>query len=321
MARYYHRDQPGSPELTYGSSSSLDWLAFVRVLKSCLVHGYGAQAPAGWELMEEGANYLVLRNGSRSGYLCFYENSRVVTISIAETFAGVSGGVIQGDGSKSGVGSGSAVPQRLSIYRFAYSSEGSSWYLLGDERSFVLATSAPGGGSSQELAGATGYGYSMSFSYFGEDSEGNFISVGGYNTAATSVTSIGSNWPGGFTALRDPQTGLLVDSGSISYGIPGCHAGSFNSSELGPVLPSAHLVPLAWTSGNAVSRLRGVLIDPRILFSHCSHGAQMLGYTGPLMSREAHTPIDLGDNNIYVVAPRYRGDGSLLLATDNPEFW
>src|SRR5690554_2789612 len=108
MAYFYHREQPGSPELTFnsGTTSVAHWNSFVSVLKGCLIYGFGDQPPAGWELIAEASNYLVMRAGSHSGYVCLSWSSSVVTISVAETFSGVVGGLIEGDGAKSGVAPG-----------------------------------------------------------------------------------------------------------------------------------------------------------------------------------------------------------------------
>lgn len=67
MARIYHRDQAGAPELTYSTSAQDGFNAFKAILKACLVNGYGAVPAAGWELINEGTGFLVLRNGFQSG--------------------------------------------------------------------------------------------------------------------------------------------------------------------------------------------------------------------------------------------------------------
>lgn len=65
MATAYHRDQPGAPALVYSTSGSsvAQFTALKTILKTCLVVGYVNKPPAGWELINEGADYIVLRNG------------------------------------------------------------------------------------------------------------------------------------------------------------------------------------------------------------------------------------------------------------------
>ncbi|MDH0894219.1 MULTISPECIES: hypothetical protein [unclassified Pseudomonas] len=321
-ARLYHRDQPSSPALTFSTGNTdAHWISLVAVLKGCLVSGYGVQPPAGWELIAEGASYLVLRNGSHSGYVCLSHSTTVVTISVAETYTGVSAGLIQGAGAKSGVATGSTIPHKFMARFFAYATGNSSWFVVADANTFVLGKTGTGSSSEQELVGSNGSVYAQATVYVGEDAAGNFIACGGDNTTNTGITAVAQRFSTGFTALRDPATGLLVDSGALNFAFPGMHSVDLIATGHTAVIPDARLVPMLWTSGGAVSRLRGVCMEPRIGLSSCSVGAQMLGYPGPLMSRTAHTPIDLGDGFNYVIAPRYSGNGTLFLVTDNPEFW
>ncbi|WP_312388378.1 hypothetical protein [Stutzerimonas nitrititolerans] len=317
---FYHRDQPGSPALSFSTSSTsiVHWEGLVAVLKGCLVSGYGEQQPAGWELIAEGSDHLVLRSGSHSGYVCLSFAAGSVIISIAETFAGITDGLIQGDGAKSGVAVGSTIPHKFMARHFAGASANSSWFVMADAKTFVLGKTGTASTASEELIGNNGNGYAQTVIYIGEDAEGNFIACGGLNT--TSAVGL-QCWATGFTALRDPATGLLVDSGALDYAFPGHHSINLPAADHATALPDAQLVPMVWASGGAVSRLRGVCMEPRIGLSSCSIGAQMLGYPGPLMSRTAHIPIDLGDGFAYVIAPRYAGYGTLFLVTDNPEFW
>lgn len=323
MATFYHRDQPGSPELTYSASStgSVQWDGVVAVLKACLVSGYGSQPAAGWELIAEDASYLVLRNGSHSGYVCLSHSAMVITISVAETYTGVAGGVIQGDGAKTGVAPGVTIPHKFMARHFAQASDNSSWFVFADSRTFIFGKTGTNSTSSVELTSNNGSTYAQATLYVGEDSQGNFIACGGSNTTSTGGNAAIQRWGDGFTALRDPATGLLVDAGSISFVLPGCHGDNVIAPWHLTSLPDARLVPMLWTSGGAVSAFRGVCLEPRIGLSSCSVAAQMLGHSGPLMSRTAHTPIDLGDGFNYVVSPRYHGYGTLFLVTDNPEFW
>lgn len=322
MVKFYHIDQAGAPALSYTTSATnvANWNSLVSVLKACLVSGYGAQAAAGWQLIFEDANNLVLRNGVSSGYVCFSNVAAgTFTISIAETFSGVSGGFIVGDGAKSGVATANSIPHRQCYRSFSYHINNCSWWILADEKTFIMSGASTTSTSDEELTAGAGAGYSIRAIYVGEDAGGNFIAIGGLNTTTTTST-INCTFIGGFTTLRDPATGLLVDSDSISTTMPGFFDGQMNFSGSLATLPDARLTPLVWEANGAANRLRGICLEPRISFYYMSTGAQKLG-GAPLMSRTHYTPVDLGDGYNYVFCGKYYGYGNLLIGTDNPEFW
>src|SRR5690606_35501779 len=218
--------------------------------------------------------HLVLRSGSHSGYVCLSFAAGSVIISIAETFAGITDGLIQGDGAKPGVAVGSTIPHKFMARHFAGASANSSWFVMADAKTFVLGKTGTASTASEELIGNNGNGYAQTVIYIGEDAEGNFIACGGLNT--TSAVGL-QCWATGFTALRDPATGVLGDSGALDYAFPGHHSINLPAADHATALPDAQLVPMVWASGGAVSRLRGVCMEPRIGLSSCSIGAQMLG--------------------------------------------
>lgn len=332
MARVYHRDQAGAPALTYSSSSTAQahFDAFRTVLKACLVSGYGTIPAAGWELVHDAANSLVLRNGSRSGYVCFQRDSSAltaITVWLAATFTGVdAAGKIIGDGVRSGTAANSAVPQRISVRTFVSYSSSSTWSLVADSKSFCLSPSPSSSSSPGELVGSQGNAYEgNNLLYCGEDSAGDFVCIGGQNLAtATATSSVSYFNSDGFTALKFPDTGLLVDAAAISVSMPGCV--SVNSSSLfstfppGLVLSDVRLSPPVWVANGVVRELRGVAFDPLLLFAHNSWTSQALG--GPVLTtRNLNTVLSLGDGYSYLVGRSYSYSAVTMLLTDNPEFW
>lgn len=93
MATVYHRDDAGAPTFAFSTDRSniAHFTALKTILKACLVFGYGGRPAAGWELIAEGARYIVLRNGPASGYVCLTSVSEYVTVHLAATFTGMNG--------------------------------------------------------------------------------------------------------------------------------------------------------------------------------------------------------------------------------------
>lgn len=187
MANVYHRDDEGGLVLTYSVTAGLNgWQAFKTILKACLVSGYGSKAPAGWELIGEGTNYLVLRNGSHSGYVCFTQHSTGhATVYLAETYTGMSGDVMTGDGLKTGLSASNGIPHRFIAANIATYAATTSWYMVADAKSFILQCTSNGTTASAPSISVTGMAHTPGL-YVGEDSAGNFIAMGCENTTSTS---------------------------------------------------------------------------------------------------------------------------------------
>lgn len=320
MATAYHRDQAGAPALVYSSSTGniAHFTALKTVLKACLVTGYGVYPAAGWSLISEGVNHIVLRNGTLSGYLCLSNNSGAVNVYLSETYTGMSGDVMTGDGRKTGVAAGETIPQGFSARLLAHSSDNSSWVVVADTRTFVI--SIAGDSSNGELTDISFRGFTL---YAGEDSVGNFLSVGGVNTASLSVNSGLGYFSSsrGFTALKHPGTGFLAGSTAIDVLIPLAFR-DFNIvfTKLAK-LENAQLARMFWLGGSALAgSLRGVAAVPELASSaSTSQSAQWLGRNTPQNIRDLNTPIDLGDGRQYFSAVTHLG--SCFLLTDNPAFW
>lgn len=327
MATVYHRDQPGAPALSYSTSNTEQFPAFKTILKACLVDGYAAIPAAGWELVVEATNLLILRNGSHSGFICFSHSNTAVTVSVCDVYSGggSSGGLIVGDGAKSGVAADNTPPHKFMVRSLVEYSASTSWAVFADEKTCVLLMSSNGPSNvAGDLTGsAGGFPYAIGTIYFGEDSNGNFIVCGGTNTTSTGVTAASMEFSqAGFTSLRYPATGLLVDTGSIAIGTPQLHSFGFTPIQHAAPLPLAYLTPLSWQSGGVYGNFRGLCTEARALHDNPAHGAAMLGYSGAtLTTRTFNTNVPLDEENTYFVAPRWAQFSAFFLVTDNPEFW
>ncbi|RRV18131.1 hypothetical protein EGJ00_02050 [Pseudomonas saudiphocaensis] len=328
MATVYHRDQPGAPALTYSTDANniAHFTSLKTVLKACLVLGYGSQPAAGWELISEGSDYIVLRNGSHSGFVCLTRiGGGAVRVFLAETYEGMSGNIMLGAGLKSGAANNFSLPQLFGIYAIFTHSTSSSWAVLADSKTFVISLICNSNGRDEVLAGYNAANRANAL-YVGETSEGHFISVGGDASAAGSFggggTYFGCRW--GHTSLKNPATGLLVDVGSLVMYTPTLHRANevaVANDRVHP-LPTVFLVPLDWFGGGVYGgTLRGLAQVPALVNTYSSsYVAQSLGRSVPLTVRSAFDPIDLSDGWAYLVrAASY--DLCSFLLTDNPEFW
>lgn len=285
--------------------------------------GYGAKAAAGWELITEGPGYLVLRNGTHSGYVCFtFTEDYSVRIYLAETYTGMDGYVMAGDGLKSGTAAGVTVPQRL-ILSFMWSSDATaSWYVIADESAFYFAS---GGGYSalEEGVAANTNTRTWKALYVGEDTFGNFISVGGSNAQTDSYYVTNYFSARGFTALKDPNTGLLIGSDILTPAVPVLAESGAGRGSLGVLPDAVHLCPVSWGKSGALvaGALKGVVACPDLLRVAPSHAAQGLGLSGPLTTRTLNSTLNLGDGHAYFMGFSSAYDGPLFMTTDHPEFW
>lgn len=320
MATVYHRDDAGAPVLSYGAGGAVGFVAFKAILKACLVNGYGSKPSAGWELITEDTNYLVLRNGNHTGYVCFtwLTGTNYVTIYLAETYSGVVNSVMQGAGLKTGIASSNSAPHRFYVSMFANSSVGGTWFMVADAKTFVLC--APSNGGSPGTVQSTGVGDYGLMLYVGEDSSGYFIAMGGINSSSDANPITNFSGLNGFTSLRNPATGLLVDGGSLVVYTPGFESFTPHYSVVLTLVELA-LVPGFWCGGGVqAGRLRGIAMHPQLSRMWASHAAQSIGFSGALTTRNANTPIGLGDGYTYFATIKFSGSPFFLM-TDNPEFW
>jgi hypothetical protein len=323
MATAYHRDQPGAPALVYGASDNTvaHFTALKTVLKACLISGYGSLPAAGWELITEGTNYIVLRPGSHVGYLGLtWVNGGAIRVYLSETYTGMSGDVMTGDGLKTGLEANNSVAHALSAATLVTSSAACSWSLVADARTFALCMA--GQSSNAEVVSIARGAITL---YAGEDSAGNLIALGGGATNQTGGYSVAPYFSSlfGMTVLKNPATGLLVGVGALAAVTPSL--GNFTGAKpFNAVvkLSSAQLAKAAWIgSGLEAGFLRGVAVTPELAYVETpSHAAQSLGRATPLQFRDIGSPIALGDGHNYF--PRMaRNTSNFFLLTDNPVFW
>ncbi|XEG73338.1 hypothetical protein QA447_03565 [Pseudomonas sp. abacavir_1] len=315
MPTVYRRSDTGSPTYSFASGYQYYFNAIKEVLKGCLVNGYNNKPGAGWTLVAEGAQYLILRNGTQSGYLCLsWSNTGYfrAQITLAETYTGVANNIITGDGVKTGVAANNASPQAIAFQYIANVSAYHDWYVIADERTFVFQMA----GFYNASAGVLLDGSSQVMLYGGEDSAGNFIAMGGQNNGVVNANNYFS--ASGFTSLRDPATGLLVDVGSLAVITPSLSL-TMGSPAM-PALSVAELVPVRWYGGGVeAGRLRGLAQVPALMAVTVDKSAPALGMSGTLTVSRLSEALTLGDSNTYLMGCTYLS--AFRLATNNPSFW
>lgn len=318
MATAYHRDDLGAPTFAYGDTSGAGgFTALKAILIACLVTGYGSKPPAGWELVSEGASHLVLRNGSQSGYVCFTRQpgNAYVTVYLSETYSGVTSNVMVGGGLKTGLDANNSVPQRINITYVVWVSAACTWHLVADAKTFILNMTGYPSNAPQSGVDVTSYSPVI---YVGEDSAGNFISVGGINSGTNGAPVAAFNGKG-MTSLRDPGTGLLVDSGSLVVKLPGFEV-SLSDTSVVP-LPEITLSKAVWFgSGVFAGRLRGICLSTLLHSMWPHYIVQSLGNSAGLTTRNANTPLNLNDPHIYFPTAKHY-QSVFFLTTTNPAFW
>ncbi|MDN6872949.1 hypothetical protein QO209_10875 [Pseudomonas citronellolis] len=261
MPTIYSSIDTGAPTYSNGTTAALGAAAVKAVLKGCLVNGYQGKPGAGWSLVAEDANYLILRNGSGTGYICFtFTTAYYMKITLAATFTGVVNDIITGAGVKTGVAANNTAPQWLLISSISQTSQ-FSWSVIADEKSVALTWyyySSNNGQGPINMTTSSTAGITL---LFGEDSGGNFLAVGGYNVA-NSASANNYFSASGMTVLRDPATGLLIDTGSISPNIPLLTNQADTGTTVYP-LEHADLIRLPWmTTSKEGGYLRGLAIQP-----------------------------------------------------------
>jgi hypothetical protein len=318
MATVYHRDQADAPTYAFGASSQLGFDALKLILKACLVVGYTGKAAAGWTLVAEGGQYIVLRNGSKTGYVCFSlvnTANYYVDVYVAATFAGVVNNIITGDGVKSGAATGNTVPQRFHVYFLVNMSTASSWYLVADAKSFMFSGI---GFQNNNIWNATN-DYDARSLYVGETTKGYFIAVGGTNSASAPTSFFSSN---GSTFLRNPETGLLVDAGALSIDTPSLAIGGNSAIATTVPVAEAAFVPCdIYGGGVFAGYLRGVVLCPSTMFRTVNAAAGSFGLSAGIAPRSLNTSLNLGDGNSWFVGASCTSFQSRFLVTNKPEFW
>lgn len=323
MVRHYSKNDPGLPFMLVQGGGLTGFQNLKKILLACLVTGYGTKAAAGWSLVAEGPAYLVLSNGPKSGYigLTFQGATRVY---LAQTFLGMSGNFMTGEGLKTGFSANNSLIQAIGIYYPFQALAATEWSVLADAKTFTIACN---GMSSHPTALEEQSQYTCMSLYAGEDSAGNFISVGGQSLSDPYDTSAADLFDHrGMTCLKDPSTGLLVGtSGSLSgVVVPGLllSLGQVVRPAIGCFPEEIELSRAYWGkhSSLAVGYLRGVAL-PSTPAMPCASAHAAFGRVG-LKTNQAHIPFDLGDGFTYILPHMSSmGISSTRFLTTNPRFW
>lgn len=328
MPTVYRREDAGSPVYAFNMAATniAHFDCLKAVLKGCLVYGYGSKPAAGWALVSEGAQYLVLANATLSGYLCLTlpsVSAGYAEVWLARTFGGVTNNRMTGDGLKTGLAASNSVQHRINLQFLAYSSSLTTWCCVADGKTFVLSIAGTSLNPAVALGGNLGNKYQMEIHYSrltlyaGEDSLGNFVVCGGQNTTGTTPYNYFNEV--GFTSLFDPATGLLVDSGLLAIEAPTTHTLGYADERTTPLI-NVDLGSVPWLSGGYCAWLRG-LASPFALSRKSPNAmAKSLGNAGELYPVALSTPMGLGDGYAYFI-PACSFHCSGFLITDNPGFW
>ncbi len=314
MARVYHRDQAGAPNLVVTSQANT-FLSIKRILIACLVQGSPTHVAAGWELIAEGDRFLVIR--SASGYLGIThpsENSNYAEVWLSKTFTGVVSNRLTGDGLKSGTAANNGSPQIISCNWQTYSDAYTGWYVLADERSFMFAIA-----SRWESSGSIEDGYALTL-YAGETSSGVFLSVGGANRFGTALSKFNSD---GLTLLTHPYTGLLLGSSAISGVIPALPLNGQPQDASVLTIAEVEMCKVrVFGDGYSAGYLRGVTAPLELGNRTTKSCAESLGLIGAFTTRRLNESIELSDSATWFVIPRVsESSGAAALCTDRSDYW
>lgn len=81
------------------------------------------------------------------------------------------------------------------------------------------------------------------------------------------------------------------------------------------------MVPGFWVGATVqAGRLRGIALQPQLARMWANHAARSIGFSGDLTTRNANTPINLGDGYTYYATIK-TSNAPFFLLTNNPGFW
>lgn len=348
MPQWYSSKDAGLPAFYINTASSLQrFNNYKLIFKACLVNGYGSRPAAGWTLVDEGDQFLVLRNAAGNYFTIssgYYVNNTnlgyhgVFRVFLHATYTGMGAtGIPQGQGVVSGTAGSATLPVYFGTDLF-YWNTNTRWVLLADDRTFIFtmlpfisaATSITGTNIDNQNGNGT--------LYVGADLGGSHIAAGGYRAATPNTIQLTLYFDRlSFTTLRNPKTGLLVDTAGITawfdgiinstvvYTSPSGSSGINVMTSDATELPALELHQLRWlAAGQAQPGLRGMRRE-NLLVRHYANPIRRLlegslttaDYTGdsilnltPLADGYCYVPIHANGN----------GRGSAII-TDNPAYW
>lgn len=338
MIQYYASEDAGLPALTFNSNITLAvFTNFKLILKACLVNGYGAKAAAGWTLVDEGDLFIVLRNstGKYVTFVCYYQfNATQVQyysyarVYLHASYTGMSGGIPTGDGVVSGIAAGSSAPQhRGTRFMFQYAAT-TRWSVVADGATFIFSSVAINGSTAANYVGTaldSGVNTDPACLYVGDDSNGEFIAVGGYSSIPAQYQADSYFRGTDLTVLRNPVTGLLVDTGGVSAEVVGVRVATLGGFTLNTIWdkPRFNLCPATWTcAGKEQGYLRGIGLDPAVYAHYSTAVKNMLDGTNVVHNvQQILVPTTLPDGYKYFPLLANHGQRKSAIITDNPEFW
>jgi len=322
MPTLYSNIDTGAPALSVGLGDAYVFGGLKTILKACLVTGYNSRPAAGWTLVAEDSGYLVLRNGPGSGYICFtLTTNSFVRVTLSATFDGVVSNIITGQGVKTGTAANNAVPQLFFLSGLA-SNTRYCWSVVADEKSAVLTAywySNNAGQAYENMTAQSWPGFTMAI---GEDSSGNFMAFGGSNTTSTASNVVNHFNNAGMTVLRDPATGLLIDTGSISPVAPLGVTTSPAGTTVYP-LERVDIVRFPWmTTTKDAGNIRGVLVQSNAVgcMNYALRSVGRGAVVGDITLNNAANPFDLVSGLKVVPLKCYYTPGGLFM-TDDVRFW
>lgn len=346
----YTRDDVGSPLLSYGSGSNVvssqTWMTNMRaILRACLITGYGSKpAAGGWTIESESTNHLLLRNGPGSGYVFFrlLENGarNCIEVFLAQTVTAVVdtgyGKAITGTGIKSGLlpmpsNEYANYSQRMSAWGVYTNAINTNWMLVADDKTFVFLLSSSEAGTLVPIT--LSERYAMLSLYVGEDTAGNFISVGGLNSTRVEnglvhtfriETSVDA---AGVTILKNPQTGELLTSATVMPLCPALFPAPIWAEEYSA--DRLTLGKLPWLLKNSsgapyvfCGNLRGIAWANELALNYrFDFNLKAMGWTGAAATFRTNPKLPLDDTYDYRLMFVFRNSAQGALMTDNPEFW
>lgn len=348
MPTWYTSKDAGLPAFYISYTASLQrFNNYKLIFKACLVNGYGSRPAAGWTLIDEGDMFLVLRNAAGNYFTissAYYvktstlEYHGVFRVFLHATYAGMgANGVPQGQGVVSGTSGGVAQPVWFGNDVF-YWTASARWTLLADDRTFIFTmmpfyytiTDA------SQIDTATGLGTL----YVGDDLAGNHVAAGGEKTDTLTIPQISPYFDRlAFTTLKNPNSGLLVDTstisafleGSCSDGVYSTHAANTALSQQTPAqisitsMDSLEMGQVRWVAaGVPQPGLRG--IRKEALLSRCYANLARRLLEGSLTtvdytSATIHDLKPLSDGYCYLPLMANRGGRIAMIVTDNEDFW
>jgi hypothetical protein len=348
MPRVYSSKDAGLPAFYITPISSLQrFNNYKLIFKACLVDGYGSRPAAGWTLVDEGDQFLVLRNASgnyvtiSSGY---YQNSTNLAyhgtfrVYLHATYTGInSSGVPQGQGVVSGTSGAATLPVHFGSDLFYWYSH-SRWVMLADERTFIFMQ-APFASTASSVSGVNIDSQNGNGTlYVGDDLGGNHIAVGGFRATAPVTQPMLYFDRLAFTTLRNPVSGLLVDTTGISALLESAYESNFvytthisngmltylANSPIS-VMPSIEMGLVRWVAaGQPQPGLRGIRRDHLMARNYSNLTRRQIegaltssDYTGDTILNL--TPLVEG--SLYLPLIAHVGGRGAFIVTDNPAYW